>query len=413
MAPEVANGQQAGPSVDIYALGVIAYEMLTGRLPYTGDSPLGILLAHVNQPLPAPRSINPDLTSDTEAVLQRALEKNPDDRYQNAQEFIDALAAAIAGRPKKIESDVSLDDQDNEDTAPAAYSSVFDNGLVEAAQRSRSPWPAALMAAIQFPEALLPLALSIVSFAYFLLLAPELGFGIPSVVVGMLFLLAAAKGVLNHLGVEYDPASERITQEQERHRSEETYSQLKKVSDSLRDGFEAAGSQPGRQVLTQLNNEFEHWKRANIRRGDSDPLSMLLVPQLVIETHRRGISALGDALALAAESADSDVGRLKLESRALEEDLKGPLPPKLKSQKEALLSSHRERLAGIAKLNEAQEKLFFQAELCEAALHKGRMEVVAMRSGARNGNVDAVIQALQKTIEQVKEVQAEVRRLGY
>jgi serine/threonine protein kinase len=413
MAPEVANGQQAGPSVDIYALGVIAYEMLTGRLPYTGDSPLGILLAHVNQPLPAPRSINPDLTSDTEAVLQRALEKNPDDRYQNAQEFIDALAAAIAGRPKKIESDVSLDDQDNEDTAPAAYSSVFDNGLVEAAQRSRSPWPAALMAAIQFPEALLPLALSIVSFAYFLLLAPELGFGISSVVVGMLFLLAAAKGVLNHLGVEYDLASERITQEQERHRSEETYSQLKKVSDSLRDGFEAAGSQPGRQVLTQLNNEFEHWKRANIRRGDSDPLSMLLVPQLVIETYRRGISALGDALALAAESADSDVGRLKLESRALEEDLKGPLPPKLKSQKEALLSSHRERLAGIAKLNEAQEKLFFQAELCEAALHKGRMEVVAMRSGARNGNVDAVIQALQKTIEQVKEVQAEVRRLGY
>jgi hypothetical protein len=246
-----------------------------------------------------------------------------------------------------------------------------------------------------------------------LLLSPELGLGIPSLVAGLLFFLIAGKGILNHVGAEYDLASERISAEQERRRSEETYSQLKKVSDSLKDGFHAAGSAPGRQVLSQLNNEFEQWQRPNLRRGDSDPLSMMLVPQLVIETYRRGISALGDALALGAESADSDTGRLKLEARTLEEDLKGPLPPRVKTQKEALLASHRERLDGIAKLNEAQEKLFFQAELCEAALHKGRMEVVAMRSGSRHGNVDTVIQALQKTIEQVKEVQAEVRRLGY
>jgi hypothetical protein len=115
MAPELAHGGAIGPSVDRYALAVIAYEMLTGSVPFDAPSPQALLLAHVQQAVPQPRALNPALSPSVESVLLRGLEKSPDARYPSATAFITALeeasratAAAGAQPPSERTIPVSL-----------------------------------------------------------------------------------------------------------------------------------------------------------------------------------------------------------------------------------------------------------------------------------------------------------------
>ncbi|MDD5368490.1 MAG: protein kinase [Anaerolineaceae bacterium] len=98
MAPEQALGQPIDLRVDIYSLGVILFELVTGRKPYTGDTPLGTMMQHTTQPLPRVREFVPDIPEEVERVLFKALAKDPADRYQSMDEFAAVLEKFVLGQ---------------------------------------------------------------------------------------------------------------------------------------------------------------------------------------------------------------------------------------------------------------------------------------------------------------------------
>ncbi|MFC1708004.1 serine/threonine-protein kinase [Planctomycetota bacterium] len=96
MSPEQADGSDAGPASDLYSTGVVLYECLAGRQPFRAESPLAVLLKHLRQP-PPPIGVA-DVTKDLETIVQRALAKEPADRYPNAVAFARALRSlGVAG----------------------------------------------------------------------------------------------------------------------------------------------------------------------------------------------------------------------------------------------------------------------------------------------------------------------------
>ena len=95
MAPEQAMGQPVDGRTDLYALGVLLYELTTGRLPFAGDDPLAVVSQHVHAPVVPPRVLRPDLPPALEAVILRLLQKNPNDRFANARETAAALRESL------------------------------------------------------------------------------------------------------------------------------------------------------------------------------------------------------------------------------------------------------------------------------------------------------------------------------
>jgi serine/threonine-protein kinase len=99
LSPEQARGQQVDARSDLYSTGCLLYELLTGRPPFVGDSPVSVAYQHVREEPVPPSRIDPDLTPAVDAVVLRALAKDREQRYQSADEMRRDIAAARAGRP--------------------------------------------------------------------------------------------------------------------------------------------------------------------------------------------------------------------------------------------------------------------------------------------------------------------------
>ena len=99
LSPEQARGAPVTAASDLYSAGVVLYEMLTGKVPFTGDSAIEIAMKHVNELPQPPSKLRPEIPPELDQIVLRALAKEPEDRYQTADEFIEDLERVEAGLP--------------------------------------------------------------------------------------------------------------------------------------------------------------------------------------------------------------------------------------------------------------------------------------------------------------------------
>ena len=140
MAPEQAKGLEVGPPADIYALSIVLFEMLTGRVPFSADTPMAVMLKALSDPLPMPREINPDISEPLQAVILKGTAKEPEHRYATVDDFLAGLKNAMAGVPPADEAPTVV--------RPSAAASTAPPAAAPASEPPRKKRPVALMAGI-------------------------------------------------------------------------------------------------------------------------------------------------------------------------------------------------------------------------------------------------------------------------
>jgi serine/threonine-protein kinase len=163
LSPEQARGESVDARSDVYSVGCLLYELVTGAPPFTGDSPVSVAYQHVREDPRLPSSVNPAIPADLDAILLKALSKNPANRYQSAAEMRNDLLRSLAGQ--RVEATPVMGDA--EKTAiigapPGGYGDGdWDDEDDDARKRRRNRIIAAVVAGVLLLGGIVALALSL------------------------------------------------------------------------------------------------------------------------------------------------------------------------------------------------------------------------------------------------------------
>jgi len=136
-SPEHAKGSQAGEMSDLYSLGIVLYQMLTAKLPFSGESPISVALKHLQENVEAPRSVNPLIPQSVENLILKSMRKRPEERYQKASDMMKDLETCLLPE-RRNEAKLELwepefpEDMDDESTRviPTIRSRQYTNPMV-------------------------------------------------------------------------------------------------------------------------------------------------------------------------------------------------------------------------------------------------------------------------------------------
>jgi eukaryotic-like serine/threonine-protein kinase len=143
LSPEQARGEPVDARSDIYSTGCLLYELLTGRPPFVGDSPVSVAYQHVRETPERPSLYNPEVTDDVDAIVAKALTKRIENRYQSAAEMRADIERALAGQSVTAPALATDPNPSGDETATAVVPPVSDE---EELERRRRRWPWILLA---------------------------------------------------------------------------------------------------------------------------------------------------------------------------------------------------------------------------------------------------------------------------
>lgn len=278
-----------------------------------------------------------------------------------------------------------------------------------------------LLDTLQDRRVILPLAVCAMGLIYLLLYAPVIGGGLIAGIVAVVAGLYGAASLAWRAGIRYRQGYthklQALTAEFEAEHALRLETHLREQASSLERGFREIRAPEGAKILHALEDEYRQLQPVINRGAEADLLASTNLAGLVQETYIQGLNALEHALELeraiggdANAQLETELKNLEKKAAAAAQDPQDGESLRLIQEK---IDSCKERLSIVKKLHLRVEQLLHQADRCAASLNKTRIELAALKADASDQSVITVITSLQKTIERAKEVQAELRKLGY
>lgn len=275
--------------------------------------------------------------------------------------------------------------------------------------------------ALQHPATIIPFAIAVLCVVY-LLIFPS-GFIPPGFVIIVLIVsvLAAAGFFMWIYSVRHDKEYAKLvqqimaTQSQESREVEEA--ELTGLQDTLKSGFTALESAVGLKALTDLDYQKEQLQMVLDRQDDTASMSMAHIPGLAEETYQQGLNVLGNSLQLSQAIHTSNRTRLEVEIADIEKEIESLKKDGTQGRRVGIrvetVALHKNTLEMINQQQARVDELFYQCYRCGASLAQTSIELAALQAGGSGSSVSAVTETLRSTIDQAKEVQEELKKLGF